>query len=129
MLRSLIAAIAFTLATTTAISAQEITGRPADSVRLDKKSRKAYGLDLRKELNLTQEQSDRWDLVSKQARDKLGTLNDNTGSDKEKLKEQRKAILKEQENGLQEILTTEQKTKLKELRKARRAERKKQEKD
>lgn len=119
MTRLLIVAAALTLCALEA-GAQEIPAKGTDSTRVEKKLSRPPIMDLQKELALTPEQAAKWDLISKQSRDKLATLNDDTTSDPELVKEQRSLVMKEQEKQLQEILTTVQKARLKELRKERR---------
>lgn len=124
MKRFLAASIALFLGAAS-VKSQTIPSRATDSVQSGTGNRKMLKLDLRKELNFTDEQSAKWDLITKQSREKLATLNENTSLDKESRKKERGAILKEQESQLQAMLTDTQKTRLKEMRKERKARRKK----
>ncbi|RYY57670.1 MAG: hypothetical protein EOO09_01800 [Chitinophagaceae bacterium] len=124
MKRILVAGFALLLVNAS-LQAQTAPARPADSTQPANNSRKVLKLDLRKELGFSDEQSAKWDLITSQTREKLATINENGSLGKEERKQQRTAVMKDQESRLQAILTDTQKTTLKELRKERRKSRKK----
>ena len=122
MKKILFAAIMFT-AVITAASAQDIPSRSSDSVKHEKKGKKAFGIDLSKELSFTSEQEGQWAAIRKETNKKFRT-NDNSSALKEQKKEESDRIMKEQERQLQAILTPEQSARLHELRLQREEKRK-----
>ena len=81
-----------------------------------KKDRTEWENKLKTELNLTADQSLKFDDLNKEYNDKLDAIAmDATTTDKEALKEKKMALKKEKETKLLAILTAEQQTKYKEL--------------
>ena len=81
-----------------------------------KKDRTEWENRLKTELNLTTDQSVKFDDLNKEYNDKLDAIAmDATTTDKEALKEKKMALKKEKEAKLLAILTAEQQTKYKEL--------------
>ena len=81
-----------------------------------KKDRTEWENKLKTELNLTADQSLKFDELNKEYNDKLDAIAmDATTTDKEELKEKKIALKKEKETKLLAILTAEQQTKYKEL--------------
>ena len=81
-----------------------------------KKDRTEWENKLKTELNLTADQSLKFDELNKEYNEKLDAIAmDATTTDKEALKEKKMALKKEKEAKLLAILTAEQQTKYKEL--------------
>ncbi|MET0636986.1 MAG: hypothetical protein ABWZ25_13235 [Chitinophagaceae bacterium] len=124
MKRILIAALVFCMGTGV-VDAQEISSRKTDSVRMDKKARKPFELDLENELSLTSEQSAKWNAIRQDMNDKISKVNNDPKLDRTQRLEEIRLYRKSQEKQLQEILTPQQQEQLRELRKAKKAQRRK----
>jgi len=78
---------------------------------------KEHGERMKKELNLTEEQSAKLDASRKKMHEKMQAIRNDKSLTEEQQKEQRKALRKEQMENLKSILTEEQLKKMKEGRK------------
>ena len=80
-----------------------------------KKERAEWETKIKTELNLTTDQVAKFDALNKEYNDKMDAIATDATTDKEALKEKKMSLKKEKETKLNEILTTEQQTKYKEL--------------
>jgi Spy/CpxP family protein refolding chaperone len=100
---------------------------PEQKIQLEKKKEerkakmgemgKVRGERMKKELNLTDEQSARLDASRKKTAEKMKSLRDDKSLTEEQVKEKRKELRKEQMESMKSILTEEQLKKMKEGRK------------
>ena len=80
-----------------------------------KKERAEWENKIKTELNLTTDQVTKFDALNKEYNDKMELIASDASTDKEALKEKKMTLKKEKEAKLNEILTSEQQTKYKEL--------------
>jgi Spy/CpxP family protein refolding chaperone len=80
-----------------------------------KKERNEWETKIKTDLNLTADQSAKFDALNKEYNEKIDAIAMDATTDKAALKEKKMALKKEKETKLFEILTAEQQTKYKEI--------------
>jgi Spy/CpxP family protein refolding chaperone len=80
-----------------------------------KKERTEWETKIKTDLNLTADQSAKFDALNKEYNEKIDAIAMDATTDKAALKEKKMALKKEKETKLFEILTAEQQTKYKEI--------------
>ena len=93
-----------------------------DQKKVYKKERTEWEYKIKTELNLTTDQVGKFDALNKEYSDKMDAIALDANMDKETLKEKKMALKKEKEVKLNEMLTSEQQIKYKELKEKKKKE-------